>query len=67
MALAQIEMAGCHLPMLEGTDVEDLKPHTLYAYQHLHLLPGILDRVPPPVIWPTSNGIPQVRFQVCHG
>ncbi|CAL8464511.1 g4046 [Coccomyxa elongata] len=55
----QVEMAGCQLPMLDSTCADDLKPHTLHAFIKLHLLPGVLDRVPPPVIWPTSCGTPQ--------
>lgn len=56
----QAEMAGCQLPMLDSTCADDLRPHTLHAFTKLHLLPGVLDRVPPPVIWPTSCGTPQV-------
>ncbi|BDA49618.1 hypothetical protein COCOBI_14-2380 [Coccomyxa sp. Obi] len=55
----QVEMAGCQLPMLDSTCADDLKPHTMHAFTKLHLLPCVLDRVPPPVIWPTSCGTPQ--------
>ena len=60
MFLAQEEMASCALPMLDSTTAEDLKPHTAHALRHVPLLPPILDRVPPPVLWPTSAGVPQV-------
>lgn len=56
----QMEMDRCQLPMLDDTGLEDLKPHTLHAAQNLWQLPGILDRVPPPVVWPTSQGEAQV-------
>ena len=55
-----MEMDGCRLPMLDDTGLEDLKPHTLSAVQHLSQLEGILDRVPPSVIWPTSPSEAQV-------
>ena len=60
-------MASCALPMLDGTTAEDLKPHTARALQHVQLLPPVLDRVPPPVLWPTSAGVPQARarFRRC--
>ncbi len=54
-------MASCALPMLDSTTAEDLKPHTLRALRGVPLLPAVLDRVPPPVLWPTSAGVPQVR------
>ncbi|CAK0783391.1 hypothetical protein CVIRNUC_006590 [Coccomyxa viridis] len=50
----QMEMDRCQLPMLDDTGLDDLKPHTHHALQGLHQLPGILDVVPPPVIWPTT-------------
>lgn len=59
-----MEMDRCQLPMLDDTGLEDLKPHTHHAVQNLHLLPGLLDRVPPPVIWPTSHGEAQVSVRV---
>ena len=49
--------------MLDSTCADDLKPHTTHAFRRLHLLPAVLDQVPSPVFWPTSNGIPQVPHQ----
>ena len=46
--------------MLDDTGLDDLKPHTHHALQGLHRLPGILDVVPPPVIWPTTPDEAQV-------
>ena len=58
-----MEMDRCQLPMLDDTGLEDLKPHTLLAVQNLGQLPGILDRVPPPVIWPISPSEAQVSIR----
>ena len=58
-------MASCALPMLDSTAAADLKPHTLRALRGVPLLPAVLDRVPPPVLWPTSAGVPQVFFFHC--
>ena len=55
-----MEMDRCQLPMLDDTGLDDLKPHTHHALQGLHRLPGILDVVPPPVIWPTTPDEAQV-------
>ena len=55
-----MEMDRCQLPMLDDTEPDDLKPHTRHALQGLHRLPGILDIVPPPVIWPTTPNEAQV-------
>ena len=57
-----MEMDRCQLPMLDDTGLEDLKPHTLTAAQNLWQLQGILDRVPPSVIWPTSPSEAQVSI-----
>ena len=46
--------------MLDDTGLDDLKTHTHHALQSLHRLPGILDMVPPPVIWPTTPDEAQV-------
>lgn len=59
----QVEMAGLQLPMLESTCADDFKPHTTHAFRRLHLLSAVLDRVPRPVVWPSSNGIPQVLLK----
>ena len=53
-------MGSCALPMLDTTTAEDLKPHTGHAARRVDLLAPILDHVPPPVLSPTSCGVPQV-------